>query len=71
MRRRTMTEEQMRGLLLAQCEAAGGQNKWAKKYGVTPQFVCDVIHGRRNVTETISRAMGCDRVVSYHIRSAP
>lgn len=65
MRRRSMTEEQMRVLLWSECEAAGSQTNWARKYGVSKQFVGDVIKGRRNVTDTISRALGYDRVVSY------
>lgn len=65
MRRRQKTEEQMRTLLWMRCVAAGGQCEWARQHKVSPQFVCDVVHGRRAVTETIADALGYDRKIVF------
>lgn len=47
------------------CVLAGSQQAWARENGVSPQFVCDVLQGRRAPTERLARALGYRRVVSF------
>jgi hypothetical protein len=47
------------------CAAAGSQQTWARENGVSPQFVCDVLQGRRAPTDRLGRALGYRRVVSF------
>lgn len=58
-----MTAEQVRLILLAKC--AGNQKAWAEKNGVSPQYVCDVLMGRREPGESILNALGLRRLVFY------
>jgi hypothetical protein len=39
----------------------GGQVGWARDHGVSPQFVSDVLHHRREISETIAAALGLQR----------
>ena len=42
-----LTAEQVRERLRKACEAEGGQAAWAKRYGVSPQYVNDVLSRHR------------------------
>lgn len=44
---------------------AGSQMAFAKKARVSTSFVNDVLHGRRNVTAPILKAIGYERVTIY------
>jgi DNA-binding transcriptional regulator YdaS (Cro superfamily) len=60
-----MTEKQALERLQQSVKAAGGQKAWAARHGVSPQFVCDVLHGRRGLTDTICQALGLIRETVY------
>lgn len=60
-----ITEQQVREMLKRECSAAGGQSAWADLHNVSPQFVCDVLKGKRNVTKTIAAALELQRVVLF------
>jgi len=60
-----MTEAEALERLHQSVKKAGGQKAWAQKHGVSPQFVCDVLHGRRGLTETICQAIGLIRETVY------
>lgn len=47
------------------CAVAGGQDKWAKWAGVSPQFLCDVLHTRREPTDRILKPLGMRRRTVY------
>jgi hypothetical protein len=68
---RLTTEDQLREVLSEQCAAAGGQKAWAKLHGVSPQYVCDVLQGRRDAGEAICTALGLRRVVHYEPDTGP
>ncbi len=55
----------MLALLRRRCDDAGGQASWAAANGVSPQYVNDVLHGRREPGEGILRPLGLERVVTY------
>ena len=47
------------------CTVAGSQQAWARENGISPQFVCDVLQGRRAPTDRLARALGYRRVVAF------
>ena len=40
---------------------AGGGAEWAEKHGVSPQYVNDVVHGRRLPGKKITAALGLEK----------
>lgn len=71
MRRRSLSEwELVNNALSDACVVAGSQKAWAQENGISPQFVCDVLQGRRAPTDRLARALGYRRVVSFE-RTAP
>lgn len=54
----TLTADDVRALLRRACELNGGQSKWAHANGISPQFVCDVLVGRRLPGPALSAALG-------------
>jgi DNA-binding transcriptional regulator YdaS (Cro superfamily) len=60
-----MSEEQALERLRLAVKKAGGQKAWANQHGVSPQFVCDVLKGRRGLTDTICQAIGLIRETVY------
>jgi hypothetical protein len=53
--------EFLRGMV----RGVGSQKEVAKLLGVSAQYVCDVLAGRREVSEKLGRALGYQRVVSF------
>lgn len=51
--------------LRAAIKSAGSQTKFAARCGVSPQFVCDVLNGRRIPSGRLLAAIGMRRVVKY------
>ena len=39
--------------------------EWAKLKGFSAQFICDVLAGRRNVTDSLAQAMGYERRIIF------
>lgn len=52
-------------LLRRAVTSAGSQRKWALAHGVSVQYVCDVLAGRREPGGKVLAALGVRRVVSY------
>ena len=52
-------------------DKCGGQSNLALMTGTSPQFVNDVIHGRRKPTDRILKALGLRRVEIYVSMSKP
>lgn len=66
MKRGDLSEwELVNNVLADACVVAGSQAAWAAENGISPQFVCDVLQGRRAPTERLARALGYRRVVSF------
>ena len=54
-----MTDSDMIHLLKASIHIGGGSMaSWAKKHGLSRSFVCDVLSGRRQITERLAKALG-------------
>lgn len=49
---------ELRDMLAADVKRVGGQKAWAKLNGVSGAYVCDVLKGRREPGEAISRCFG-------------
>ena len=54
----TLTAAQLRAVLLAECERAGGQNAWARKVGLTSSLVSMTLTGARDISTSIANALG-------------
>jgi DNA-binding transcriptional regulator YdaS (Cro superfamily) len=52
-------------ILRSECIAAGGQQAWARGKGFSPQYVNDVLRGRRDVSEAMANALGFVREVRF------
>lgn len=64
-RKPQITEAEVRAMLRRECDAAGGQSAWADLHNVTPQYVCDVLKGKRGVGKGIADALGLRRVSMF------
>jgi DNA-binding transcriptional regulator YdaS (Cro superfamily) len=62
------TSDQMRALLQDACDIAGSQKEWARLNKVSDAYVSDVLHGRRDVSDTICKALGYERIISFKRR---
>ncbi len=60
-----LTEAEVRALLRGACRRAGSQDAWARRTGLSPQHVSDVLLGRREPAGQILRALGLSRRVRY------
>ncbi len=65
MRKTRKPESQLVGELKARTDRKFGLTVTAKELGFTPQFVLDVVKGRRAVTVKLAAAMGYRRVVEF------
>ena len=52
-------------ILRSECARAGGQLAWARRVGFSPQYVNDVLRGRRDVSEAMANALGFVREVRF------
>lgn len=59
--------DDVRRKLEAVCREAGSQLAWARANDISQAYVNDVLHGRREPGDSILRALGLRRVVSYDI----
>jgi DNA-binding transcriptional regulator YdaS (Cro superfamily) len=59
------TQDEIIEILRAKCETVGGQREWARQNGFSVAFVNDVLHHRRNVTATLARSLGFERVTDF------
>lgn len=55
----------VKSLLAEHVKAAGGQIAWGAQHGVSPQYVCDCLKGRRAIGPLIASALGFEVVTMY------
>ncbi len=60
-----MTEDDVRAELRRACDEQGSQNAFAKKAGISSQYVADFLKSRRGPGATLLRALGLKKVVTY------
>lgn len=52
-------------ILRTECDRAGGVRAWARGKDFSPGTVCDVLAGRRDVSEAMANALGFIREVRF------
>lgn len=62
-----MNEQEVLNRLRDSVNAAGGQREFARKVGLTPAYVNDVLHRRRALADRILAAIGVERKVTYEV----
>lgn len=60
-----ITEEALRCLLREAAKQEGGLRAFAKRHGMTAPYLCNVIKGRRHVSDRAVRTLGLRREVIY------
>lgn len=60
-----MTTSDVRDLLRQACDASGSQQAWAQEHGVSPQYVGDVLMGRREPGDKILGGLQLRKIVTY------
>ena len=63
--KREWTEEQVRDLLRAAIERWSTQKAFAEHHGLSPQYITDVMKGRREPAARICQIVGIERTVVY------
>lgn len=46
---------------------AGSQAAYAEQLGISPQYLCDVLYGRREPGDKMLIGMGLQRIVKYRV----
>jgi len=57
--------EFVRAILRSACEREGSQRAWAKKHRVSPQFLSEVLSGRKEPSPAVLEPLGMQREVYY------
>lgn len=60
-----MTLPEVLIMLVDRIDAAGGRAAWCASTGVSPGYLGDVLHGRRDPGEKLLAALGLRKVVDY------
>ena len=60
-----LTPQALRDVLATKVKQAGEQRIVAQALGVSPQYLCDVLKGRREPADKLLKALGYRRVVIY------
>lgn len=60
-----MTQDELIQMLYQKVRTAGSQKKLAKLLGVTPSYLGDILHGRRDPGKLILSALKLERIVRY------
>ncbi len=48
----------LRTTLAQQCAAAGGQAQWGRAHGFSRSYVCELLSGRRDISDGVAIALG-------------
>ncbi len=59
---KSLTTPEIVGLLSAEIKTLGSNAEFARAHGISPQFVGDVLAGRRRPSKAILDALGLERV---------
>ena len=67
MKKKLITLHQFIDLLSDEVKKAGSQKDLAKKFGVSAQYVSDVLNGKREPGEAILEPLGLRKVIVYEL----
>ncbi len=62
---RLIHADDLLNILLSECAELGSQKAWAEKHGLSPAYVSDIIHGRREISDKVAQLLGYSRQVSF------
>jgi hypothetical protein len=62
-----LSADQVREMLRRECEKAGGLRKWGRANLVSAAYVSRVLHGEKEVGDSIAKALGVTRYVAWTI----
>lgn len=65
----TLTDSALRARLLARVIAHGQKAAFAKAVGISPQYLSDILAGKRAIPDKVLHAIGVERVTTYRERS--
>lgn len=65
MRKTRKSESHLINELKVRTDRKFGLTTTAKELGFTPQFILDVVKGRRSVSDRLAKAMGYSRIVIF------
>lgn len=64
-RTKPVTEDTMRYLVAQRAHELGGVRSAARRWRLSPTFVCDMLKGRRSLSAVVLDDMGYERLISY------
>lgn len=56
-----LTRDAVLVLLRQACVDAGGQSAWAARVGISGAYVCEVLRGRRTLSDRVLRGLGLQK----------
>lgn len=59
------TADDVLSVLRDECTSLGSQKAWAKKQGVSPAYVNDILQGRREISDRVAEMLGFERHVIF------
>lgn len=60
-----LTQADMRNILRHRCEEAGGQGKFAESIGISPQYLSDILNGKRAIGAMLAGKIGYERKIVF------
>ena len=63
----TLTADEVRDQLKRIARETGSQKIWAARHKVHPTYLSDVINARRDPSDSILKALGLEKVVTYRV----
>ncbi len=63
--KRPLTNDGALRRLQAACKGAGGQAAWARRHGVLNTHLCEVLAGKKPLTERFLRPLGLEAETIY------
>lgn len=70
-RRSQLESVEVLNRLRAACTGAGGVAAWARRHGLSHQYVGDVLHGRRGLGDGVLRPLGLQRAEPTFVAREP
>jgi len=60
-----MTDDKLIDLLRREIAAAGGQSAFARKAGISPQYISEVLRWNKPIGPRLLDALGIEKIITY------
>jgi len=60
-----MTYDKLLDILSRKIAAAGGQSAFARKAGISPQYISEVLRWNKPIGPTLLNALGVEKIITY------